>query len=398
MSAINETIDIHPAAVSRNALRLEIHPLSDWPRMAPVWEELFQSSSNSFFLSRKWTETWIDTFGPHLNVSILLFATSEGPAGVCLAVDSKVRHAFIPMHRLSLNASGEDCRETTYIEYNDVLCRPGWEEAVAAGLAEYALGREWDEFTLDGFRIGPVYHALKNALTAYPIEEETQPCYYVDLGSLRERGARYETIFRSHRRKNLRRNIRAYSALGSVRLEEAGDAERALGMFEELANLNRRRWAALGRRTAFEMPRFLMFHRNLIRRCFAEHSIQLLRLKAGDHTVGILYNLISGGRVHFYQCGYGYEPETHRSPGLITHAYAIQHCIERGLEDWDFLSGDSQFKQSLSTGSRSLVWASFRRPNLKTRILTAAQAARRELRRLRRVCGEDHANSGSFDE
>lgn len=395
MSTYKQTVASQPPAAAGKALRLEVHPVSHWPGIAPVWEELFQRSrSNSIFLSRGWTEAWLETFGRALNVSVLVFEALEGPAGVCLAVGSRALRAMIPMRRLSLNASGEDYRETTYIEYNGVLSPPGWEEAIATKLAEHVIGQQWDEFTLDGFPSGPVYDSLRLALREYHLEEDTRPCYCVDLDYLRRTGIRYETVLRSRYRNTLRRNIKAYSALGPLRLEEAADTGQAIEMFEELTRLNRRRWAALRRRTPFDAPRFLLFHRSLIRSCFAGGAIQILRLATGDHTVGILYNLICGGKVHAYQCGYDYEPDSHRSPGLITHAYAIQHCIDRGLDDWDFLSGESRFKHSLSTGSRRLTWATFRKPSLKVGLLNAARAARRGLRGLDWLAGRGPTGNG----
>lgn len=399
MNTPNRLIEAHPESVFGDALQLVIHPASEWKRIAPVWAELFQSSSSrSFFLSNTWTETWIETYAPHMNVSILLFESAERPVGVCLLVDAKKRRAMIPTRQLSLNASGEDARETTYIEYNDVLCRPGWERAVATMLAAYVVGREWDEFALDGFSAGPVYDTLKHVLGPFELEEVVRPCYYIDLRSLHCSGKRYETVLRSRYRNTLRRNIKAYAELGPVRLEPATDVGEALSMFDELTVLNQRRWATRGRHSPFAAQRFLAFHRNLIRRCACEHSIQMLRLAAGEHTVGILYNLIYAGKVHAYQCGYDYATAKHHSPGIITHAYAIQYCLDRGLDEWDFLSGDASFKRSLSTDSRNLVWAVFRKPSLKLRILSAARAARRKLQSFRRFDFRNRAKAGSFDE
>jgi CelD/BcsL family acetyltransferase involved in cellulose biosynthesis len=63
----------------------------------------------------------------------------------------------------------------------------------------------------------------------------------------------------------------------------------------------------------------------------------------------------------------------------VTLAHAVQHYIDTGYDDFDFLSGEASYKRMLSTNSRDLVWAVFRRPNLRVRIGGAARAGKRRL-------------------
>jgi CelD/BcsL family acetyltransferase involved in cellulose biosynthesis len=367
-----------PAISSAGAIRLLVYPASAWPRIAPVWRELFQcSASRSVFLSPAWTETWLEHFSRDLGVSILLFERAEAPVAACLIVESRPRRAAIPVRRLSLNASGEDARESTYIEYNDVLCRSGYEQAVGEALADYVSGREWEEFALDGLSTRSLVERLRPYISSCDVEETEQRCYYVDLSALRSSGTRYAAALRSHYRRILARNIKAYSELGELRLQCAGAIDEALGMLNELADLNQRRWSSRRRPSSFESARFLAFHRAFVVRSFDDGLIQIVKLRAGEHTVGILYNFVLDGKVYFYQCGYNFENSDHLSPGIVTHAYAVEHAMTCGLDDWDFLAGESLFKRSLSTGARKMVWATFRRRSVKMFALRVARAGRR---------------------
>jgi CelD/BcsL family acetyltransferase involved in cellulose biosynthesis len=104
------------------------------------------------------------------------------------------------------------------------------------------------------------------------------------------------------------------------------------------------------------------FHRSFIRKTFPLGTVQLLRVMAGSNTVGLVYNLVHRGKVYFYQCGYNYTADRRLSPGTVSLALVIQYCLDRGFLEFDFLAGEAPYKASLSTGSRSLVWATFRRP------------------------------------
>jgi len=355
----------------------EVYSSSEWSCIAPVWAQLSTSTPRgSFFLSDKWVSVWIETFASKLETSILLFKSGDKHVGACLLVNSKPRQAMIRLRRISLNTSGEAAADTTYIEFNNLLCLSGWEEPIAANLVGYLGDQQWDEVALDGFSPGPAYDALKKALAPYDLEETWQPSYYVDLAKLRQEGLSHEMALGKATRKHLRQTSRSYSKIGPLKLQPAHDLAEALGMFDELAELNRRRSLVSGRQSVFSSHSFANFHRRLIRRCWCDNSVHLMRLTAGHHTVGLLYNLVHCGKVYFYQCGFDFGEDKRLRPGVITLALAIQYYANLHLDDWDFLSGEAEYKRVLSTGSRLLVWAVFRRPSWRVQIVQSLRAGK----------------------
>lgn len=387
MSAMPRRIDVghDPTPICgqparRTGLRIAVYSPTQWQRVASVWSALARTSPNrSFFLSDAWVESWMEVFATRLDTSILVFETWQEPVAVCLLVKTRPRRAMIALRRISLNASGEAAADSTYIEFNNLLCRAGWEEEVAESLAGHLMGLDWDEFALDGFAPGAAYEALMRAFAKYELEEVRHPCYRVDLEQLRRSSTAYEMALGRTSRKHLRQNVRAYSEVGPLRLEPARDVKRALAMLEEMAELNRRRWSGRGRPVVFASPYFTAFHRTLIQKCFSQGSVQLLRLEAGGQTVGFVYNLVLDRKVYFYQCGFNYAGDTRLSPGTVTVSHAVQWCLEQGFDDYDFLSGETSYKRCLSTGSRSLVWAVFRKPGLRVRLMGLARAGKRWL-------------------
>lgn len=375
--------DLSPkvSALQDRKVTVTVHPWQAWKQLAPIWSALVAGSEScSFSLSEIWVETWLEVFGPQLQPSVLIFESNGQAVGACLLANAKPIHGFLRIKRLALNASGESSADTTYPEYNDILSKPGWESSVAEALFEELAHRKWDEVALDGFSDGPAYRSLKEKFAGgCECEEVQHPSYFVDLASIRESGMEFDMSLGKTNRKHLRQNIRYYSVIGELRLERAGSVSEALTMLEELGDLSQKRWASRGKRGIFSSEQFRAFHRSLIEKSFSKGTVHLLKVSAGDQTVGLVYNLVHRGRVHFYQCGYHYGPDKRLSPGTVTLSRAIQYCLDEGYHDYDFLSGESNYKQWLSTGSRTLFWTVFRRPRLRLQVIDGLRRIKLQL-------------------
>jgi len=142
------------------------------------------------------------------------------------------------------------------------------------------------------------------------------------------------------------------------------------------------------------VPFVRRFHRRLIERRLAAGEVQLARVRAGDTTIGCLYNFVWQGNVLFYQSGLAYESNSKLKPGLVCHALAVEHAARAGHRSYDFLAGQSRYKQSLSTGARELVWARLQQPRLRFALENAARTARNYVRdRLRERAQADGASA-----
>jgi hypothetical protein len=72
------------------------------------------------------------------------------------------------------------------------------------------------------------------------------------------------------------------------------DLARVKEFFDEMRQLHQSTWKARGEPGAFASGRRLAFHRTLICRAFPRGGIQMLRVTAGNETVGVLYNFAEG--------------------------------------------------------------------------------------------------------
>lgn len=368
-----------PILIEKCSVTMRTCLASEWPAVSAYWRELVEAADASFFLSEPWIETWLEVFGAEVDTRFLIFENGSTVVGIAMLTASRRGLLVLPIRRLSLNATGEGPADTTYLEYNTLLCRPGYEAEVIEGLLSHLKELQWDEFALDGVVDGPLLESCRHFFSQLDCEESRHPSYFVDLAALRQSGEKYETVLKSSHRKHLRQNIRYYSELGPLALTVAANVEEALALLEEMGDLSNRRAETLQRRSVFSSPRFRQFHRQLIRRCHPTGNVQLMRLSVGGQTVGVLYNLMQKGRVYFYQCGYEYGGDKRLSPGTVTLAHAIQYLLESGADDYDFLSGDSKYKQWMSTGSRNLSWCVWRRDSLRNDIWSGIRRLQRKL-------------------
>jgi CelD/BcsL family acetyltransferase involved in cellulose biosynthesis len=393
---LNSAEGVHPVSghlrrndcfSTRDLPKLSVYQIQQWPEISKLWAELDEVSPySSFYLSTEWTTAWLEVFGQLLRPEILVFEHESNPVAICLLVRSTERRGPFRIKRIYLNTVGGEIADRTLMEFNNLLCRVGWEEKTSAALAAYLQSLEWDEFAVEGIPPGPILNCfLNSSFSALPPIISTLPSYYVDLGQLRQSKTSYESSLSSNTREQLRRSLKRYAKLGEISVEAAAEQPRAEELFEEMCGLHQSRWQKKGEEGAFGPGRRLDFHRTLIRKAFAKGSIQLMRVTAGQQTIGILYNFVKNGKVYFFQSGFNYSGEDkHLKPGLVTHTFAIRYCLNAGFTDYDFLAGDAQYKRSLAKDCRQLDWVVFARPRVKLSVIERLRSVKRRLRSLMR--------------
>jgi hypothetical protein len=325
----------------------------DWTRFAPTWERIHgKCPGASFFLSREWVESWLETFGEELRPELLGFMKGEEVVGYCLLVWRTQWVRGIPLRRVYLNCSGENEVDSTCIDDNSLLCLPEYMDFVQEAFVNFLRGRYWDELILPGI-VGD--SGLPSAVLSLGRTEILEaPSHYVDLCQLRSKTRRFDSVLTGKVRRKIRRSERAYEQIGgpgNIRVAESG--EEAVKMLRTMANLHQARWTSRGYPGVFSSPKFASFHEALIHRAFTAGRILLFEARCGEEIIGILYCFLDRGWVRFYQSGFNYALDARQRPGYLTVYLAIQYCLEQGtFKAFDFLAGDSQYKRSLANSSR----------------------------------------------
>jgi Acetyltransferase (GNAT) domain len=338
----------------------------------------------SFFLTADWVETWLEVFGTALQPRILVFSEGDSQAsdlvGICLLSFQMAWAGPIRLRRAYLNTSGEAEEHEVCSEDNALLCRPGSEDAVALALAAHLETLGWDELVLNAMCSSPSLDALLRVPLGRLSLTRTEASYFVDLRAIGAEADGYLNTLSRNTREQVRRSRRTVEESGRIEVRPALTLARSREALDALVRLHTASWNARGKPGAFVSPLFRDFHERLIRKSLPSGQVQLLEVTSGEATLGVLYNFAYAGASLFYQSGLRLDPDKRVKIGLVAHASAIEHCRAAGLARYEFLSGDDQYKKSLSTASRSISWLVLQRRTAKLETLNQLRKIKRALR------------------
>ena len=326
--------------------------------IAPIWQTLEDRFGDGGLAnSWVWIETWLRHYGdliPHR----FLVAEHDGPRAIALVTEGvdMFRGPF-RIRTLHVGTAGEPDSETVRIQYNRLLVDPAFRDEFGAALGALlrsSSGR-WDEFRLDGFAPEEIAPLLASD-ASFVVDRRL--CHVTDLSAIRAAGKRVIEGLDSHTAKKIRRSIRQIEEVhGPIAVEWAESIDQALDICAEMVALHEARWRSEGKPGVFASPRVAGFHRDLVGSLVPSGGILLARVRAGDVTLGCDYSFVERNRVLGYQWGVARLDDPRPSPGLVTGVTVMQEAMERGIDEYDWLSGDVFYKRQLSTTTRELVWA-----------------------------------------
>ncbi|MCB2112941.1 MAG: GNAT family N-acetyltransferase [Parvularculaceae bacterium] len=359
-------------------MRAVVENIEDRAAFKDEWRRIFSKSDALFFLSPPWVETLMETAAHSAAFKyIRIFDDLRGVYGAAIVgAQAGSMNRGAPAR---INESGDDELDRVYLEYNDILLANGAadEARIEAINALIEAMPKTNEFVFRNARPA-LASAVKAAgagagLTARPLLR--QPTYYIDLSSEIMNG------YSSSLRYKIRRARRCYEERGDLRLEiPQGEAERDVA-WTELMRLHARTWSGRGKKGVFGSPQFLAFHRRLIER--RPSCTDLLRILAGDQTIGVLYNFVDRERAYNYQSGFFYEANNQLAPGFVAHTLAAEYYRARGLKTYDLMGGDADYKRRLGEEGETLETIVLERTGIRSGIRTGLRNFLTSARRVR---------------
>ncbi len=333
---------------------------------AERWAQLFSATQSlTAYLSPEWVQCWLTEFHAQLSSSCLAIEGSDQRAlAVCLVTERDVRKGPFKLRRGFLNTDGEDPKDSVVVEHNQLLTRPDVQHAVYPALARYIERSTVDELVLSGGTALAV-EAMRSALPHWHASVEWRESPYVDFDALRRSGSTYLAALSKNTREQLRRAVRHFERTGPLRIDLPDSLDASQEAFAELQQLHTAYWQRKGKPGGFATPHRQSFHRRFIGAGYESGRAQLLRVFCGDQLIGVLYNLVACGHVAFYQSGFLYDDDPKSRPGLVSHLLAIEHYLEIGMREYDFLPsgpGEGRYKTSLANATRNLGTLTLARP------------------------------------
>ena len=363
------------------AVALDREALPPLDQLEREWRALEAAAQPSFFTSWAWIGTLLAAI-PAASRPMLLRGCGQGET-VALALlgsaATRRRHGLVRSRGLYLNETGDPRFDAMTIEHNGVLTATGSEPAVVGALLGWFAGLrgEADELHLSGsLRRWPEEALARHGLLC---RERALPSYSIDLCRLTASDGAVDPVLSANARQQLRRAFRHFAAQGPLRLREAATETEAQSWFTGLKALHCASWARRGIAHSFAGGFFEMFHRRLIERSFADGTIQLIEVRAGERVIGYLYNFRHDGRVYAYQSGFA-DADPRERPGVVTHALAIGHAFRSGMRVYDFMAGRNRLKESFATRCEPMLWQAVEQPRLAFRLEHLARRLRRGIR------------------
>lgn len=349
-----------------------------------LWQNLQSRSKRTFFTSWGWIGCWLKHLPDAIHPQLLVAQNRAGVAGLGLLISKRIfRRKLVPSRALFLHETGAAVQDSLTIEHNSFLAAQGCEEQVCRAFVDHLRNHhpEWDELFLPGIDAdAPLARVLKSSRGDLQFRvTKDEPCYVVDLATLRNSGSDFCSTLGDRTRTHLRKSLRLYAARGPVVARPAGTVAEALEFYEQLKVLHRATWESRGLPGAFAEPWVDGFHRRLIAAQFACGEIQLLHVTAGARTIGYLYNFVQDGQVCAYQSGFQYEPDGKFKPGLVCHALAVEWNREQGAHTYDLLAGDCRYKRNLGTERGRVQWGVLQRDRVWLRLEDWLRSARNRM-------------------
>lgn len=312
--------------------------------LADEWDLLLQQSpTNGIFLSWDWISHWWKHFGAAYH-PWLVVAREKGSRrllGVAPLMRGKQQWKGLPLAYRELSFIGSPVATPDHL---DLIVADGQKAVWQALLSEIWRQRgAWELWRLISVPASsPTVAYLREKVPAQHRQERQIPCPYIVLPS------DWQT-FRTQLGKNQRRNIQRYDRY----LAEAGAGEVVYGqlttpqeipnLLSQLAELHQAVQKEQGHLGAFHDPRLLPFQTEIAQRFWVQNQLRLYWLRLGEKIIAMMYCFEYNARLSFYITGYDLD-WSRFGPGRQIISHALQDCIARQVQIFDFLRGDEAYK------------------------------------------------------
>ncbi len=372
---------------------------SELMRTRPLWLQLLDSSERSaamrqwreveaalsnrrLMCSSTWTETWLDHYGALVPHRFVIATRGGQPCGMALLTTGVGQHEGpFPLRTWHVGTAGEPDADSVCIEYNSLLVRDEDRIDFARQLVDWINSQsDCDQAHFDGFAADEIAHLLADNPQALVTR---RPCRYFDLRAAREANVEPIELLGPRTRASLRKSMRR---LGQPVGEWAASAERAEEMFHRMVERHQARWNAIGQPGSYASRRFREFHIDLVHRLVPIGAMGMYRVASPTGILGCTQVFIDDNRAVGYQSGWS-QQSGDASPGLVITYLCMAECQRRGLDQFDFMAGESDYKRRLSTHATELAWVALRRPRWKFVVLDKLRQIKHALARIGAAVG-----------
>jgi CelD/BcsL family acetyltransferase involved in cellulose biosynthesis len=243
---------------------------------------------------------------------------------------------------------------TGVTDYLDGLWDPAYEEEAIKVFVTHLTAQHFRWDVCDFQELRPSSPLLKDCEILSHFSEEILIQENCPVLSLQESAGKKPLLSRL---KDYRYFLRKIEKLGRVQFLSPENSSLA-ELLESLFRLHRARWAAKGCFGVLADRPIQFFHAEASVGLLQRGLLRLCGLRLEGRIVAIFYGFADKTRIYFYLGGFDPSLE-HLSLGTIMVGHVIEEALHEGVQEFDFLRGQENYKYK---------WGAVDRPNYRRRI------------------------------
>jgi CelD/BcsL family acetyltransferase involved in cellulose biosynthesis len=365
-AVVPSSVGARPALTLRPPPGLTVEVVTDVAALeglAFAWRALL--TDRQVFVGPDWTIAWLAgpgaRFRPHVVavregdrlVGVLPLASRRGTLGTCGVAEG--------------------------LAHVDVVAAQGRAADVASAIVTFLTAQRWGRWRLHRVDAdGALTAALRALASSRPVLERfVGACPYVEVE------AGWDGFLRTlskHQRHEATRHLRRFWAQEDVALRWVTHADEVESALDVLFDLHAKRFAALGRPTAFSVPAVRAFHGRLARRLVERDALMLGVLSLRGAPVAAAYGAHLRGTTAFFNAGI--DPAFQRTgAGVVLRCHVLKDAVAgAGRRELDLLEGCQDWKLRWATGVRPILDVDVFPPSVPGRVHGALRALVRRLK------------------
>ena len=340
----------------RNTIQCEIYtnPSKAW--LANAWFNLEQRSDANFFLSWLWIGSWLESFVDDFYV----VEAKDLDRTIGLGIISKSVDKFLGIpykQKYHLHRTGQEELDQIWIEYNDFLIDSRYGVEVRDRMLDhiyYQISKR-HALVIGASKESNFSHIEELGLIKRTLWQTKN--FSLDLHALKQENKTLLEHLSRNSRYQILRSIKKYQQqYGDIRIEKATDIEKAKKMLAIAKPMHLARWNRHGYKSGFSNQYFMNFHQTLIKNGMQSRNIELYHIKAGEHTISVIYNFNYNNHIYFYLCAINYvNTSSQFKPGLVSHYLLINKAYDENISLYDFMGGYSRYKKTFANTEGDLA-------------------------------------------
>lgn len=322
-----------PTANALEALPGIAEPLTDaiaFEDLVPAWRRLCDEADSRPFARPQWVEAWLRHGDPHGEPVFLSVRLGDEIVGV----------AALAIARDTARALGDP----DVSDYPPLVSLPGYEEVLAQGVLEWlredltARLEVWG--VAEDSPLRPAFAAAAERL-GWRIEEEAEGV--APRAELQGSWDAYLAGLGKHDRHELRRKMRNVARAGQAVYREVTNADACRHLLDSLFHLMR---ASHEGKAHFLTPEREAFFRDAVQGAVEGGFGRIGVLELDGATAAMVVCLENRSARFLYNSGY--DPRLARlAVGFVAKAHAIEQAAARGVQVFDFLRGNEEYKRHM---------------------------------------------------